>query len=328
MYQALSRFFKMNLLEVSDISRKEEEVFVVRGISFTQQPLEKIAIAGATGSGKTSLLKMIAGLAEPTEGMIFFQNERVSGPNEKLIPGHPSIAFLSQYFELRNHYRVIDFLTMAEKVSKTEAQNIYAICKIDHLLKRWTHQLSGGEKQRIALARLLITLPQLLLLDEPYSNLDPFHKNTLKKVIADVSSELNISCFLVSHDPIDTLSWADKILVLNKGELVQMNSPVNIYQNPVDEYTAALFGKYNLLSPALAKAFAEFSDIEMNQMNSFIRPEAVKISKERKGLKGEINQLQFMGGFYEVSVNLAGYNIVLHTSRNDLVNGDIIYVCL
>jgi ABC-type sulfate/molybdate transport systems ATPase subunit len=318
----------MSLLAVSNISRKEEETYVVRNISFTQQPLEKIAIAGATGSGKTSLLKMIGGLATPTEGSVIFNNERIQGPDEKLIPGHPSIAFLSQYFELRNHYRVIDFLSMASKVGEQEAQNIFAVCDIAHLLKRWTHQLSGGEKQRIALARLLITAPKLLLLDEPFSNLDPFHKNTLKKVISDISSELSISCILVSHDPVDTLSWADKILVLNGGELAQMDTAENIYQAPVDEYTAALFGKYNLLSPSLAIAFAQFSDVEMNQINSFIRPEALKIVEDGKGLKGIVREVKFMGGYNEMEVSIGGESLIINNYTGKPSKGDVVYLSL
>jgi len=318
----------MNLLTVNNISRREEENDVVRNISFTQQSLEKIAIAGATGSGKTSLLKMIAGLATPTDGVILFNNERIPGPDEKLIPGHPSIAFLSQYFELRNHYRVIDFLSMASKVNESEAQNIYAVCDISHLLKRWTHQLSGGEKQRIALARLLITSPKLLLLDEPFSNLDPFHKNTLKKVIADISSELDISCILVSHDPLDTLSWADKILVLKNGELVQKDRPETIYQSPVDEYTAALFGKYNLLTPPLAKAVAEFSALEINQTNSFIRPEDIKITNKGNGVPGEIMAIRFMGSYNELDVRAGDAMLVVNHYNCNLQEGDVVYLRL
>ncbi|HEX8315309.1 MAG TPA: ABC transporter ATP-binding protein, partial [Flavisolibacter sp.] len=231
----------MPVLEVINVSKQEDGALVVNKINFSQEHQQKLAVAGGTGSGKTSLLKMIAGLSAATSGTILFNGTRVKGPDEKLIPGHPSIAYLSQYFELRNHYRVKDFLSMAAKVATSEAATIYAVCRIDHLLERWTHQLSGGEKQRIALARLLITSPQLLLLDEPYSNLDPLHKNVLKTVINDLSRHLKITCMLVSHDPLDTLSWADEILILKKGELIQKDKPENIYNNPVDEYAATLF---------------------------------------------------------------------------------------
>ena len=215
----------MTLLEVSGVSRLEEEICTVNKVSFTQRQFQKIAIAGSTGSGKTTLLKLIAGLVQATSGTILFDGAIVKGPEEKLLPGHPGIGYLSQHFELRNHYRVKEVLEMASKLSTEEATFIYEICRISHLLNRWTHQLSGGEKQRIALARLLVAAPRLLLLDEPYSNLDAIHKNILKKVIADVCDSLNITCILISHDAQDIMSWADEIIVLKMKQFPLCNRP-------------------------------------------------------------------------------------------------------
>jgi ABC-type glutathione transport system ATPase component len=318
----------MHLLEVSHLSRKEGEAYVINNISFTQKPLEKIAIAGATGSGKTSLLKMIAGLAIPTSGTVLFQNERVPGPDEKLIPGHSSIAYLSQYFELRNHYRVKDFLAMAAKVDEMSSHKIYELCRISHLLNRLTHQLSGGEKQRIALARLLITSPQLLLLDEPYSNLDPFHKNTLKKVIDDISNELNISCILVSHDPQDTLSWADKIIVIKAGKLIQDGTPETIYRQPANEYTAGLFGKYNLLNSSALASFSKERSNELPEENYFLRPEDFILTDESKGVKCIASKVYFLGNSYEAEVEIEGRSILIRTGLKRVEKGETVYVSL
>jgi len=318
----------MSLLDVSHISYRNEENFVLKEISFTQQSLRNIGLAGATGSGKTTLLKIIAGLIEPTIGAVFFKEERIKGPNEKLLPGHPSIAYLSQYFELRNHYRVQEILDMAKKVADKEAGIIYEVCRIQHLLKRWTHQLSGGEKQRIALARLLVTLPEVLLLDEPYSNLDPLHKNILKNVVQDLSEELNITCILVSHDPLDTLSWANEIIVLNEGKLVQQGSPKQVYRNPVDEYTAGLFGKYNLLTPALAKALSQHSDVAMQDIGRFLRPEEFALTTEGKGLKATVKNVKFMGSYCELVLNTLNNELVLHTREANITKGGNVYVVL
>ncbi|HRD58522.1 MAG TPA: ABC transporter ATP-binding protein, partial [Ferruginibacter sp.] len=135
----------MAFLTVENISGYNEGRLIVDNVSFEQQPGENIAIAGETGSGKTSLLKMIAGLMQPSSGNIFLKNSRVAGPDEQLIAGHKKIAFLSQHFELRNNYRVEELLDMANKLAAKEADKIYEICDIGHLLKRWSDELSGGE---------------------------------------------------------------------------------------------------------------------------------------------------------------------------------------
>lgn len=319
----------MSFLQLSGICRKEEGTFTLSDISLSLQKGVKLAIAGATGSGKTTLLKIIGGLVQPTAGSVLFEGEKVLGPDEKLIPGHTGIAYLSQHFELRNNYRVEEILAMANQLSDEQAERIYKVCRIDHLLHRWTHQLSGGEKQRIALARLLVTVPKLLLLDEPYSNLDVIHKNILKTVIDDVADQLKTTCILVSHDPLDTLSWADELVVLQQGNMVQQTTPDKIYRQPVNEYTAALFGKYNVLSPSLAKAFSEFTDIEMNRINSFIRPEDFKIVQDEKGgLKATVTKQIFMGSYYEADIQVAGHKIIVNTAQSYFDKGAIVYVSL
>ena len=121
----------MALLTVNGISREERGTRVVDTISFTQDPFQKIAVAGETGSGKTSLLKMIAGRLQPTAGEIRYRDERVTGPDEKLLPGFPGIAYLSQHFELRNHYRVEEELEAVNKLDDDEAQDIYRQCQVD-----------------------------------------------------------------------------------------------------------------------------------------------------------------------------------------------------
>ena len=317
----------MELLQVSGISRKEEGAYVVKDSSFTQKSLQRIAIAGATGSGKTTLLKLIAGLAQPDSGQVLFNGERVLGPDEQLIPGHPGIAYLSQHFQLRNNYRVIELLEMANQLTEAEAELVYRVCKIDHLLKRWTHQLSGGERQRIALACLLVTAPKLLLLDEPYSNLDVLHKNILKSVLQDISEQLEMTCLLVSHDPVDVLSWADIILVLQEGQIVQKGAPEYVYRHPVNEYTAALFGKYTLLESGLVRTLSAFKK-GTQAVPRFIRPEQFRLSADAaKGVAGEVQRSWFMGGFYELEVKVAGHLLIV-TSAEDYSVGSTVYVSL
>lgn len=218
----------------------------VEKLSFTQLKGQRIAIVGETGSGKSNLLKMIAGLNNSAPGTILFEGQRVLGPLERLIPGQPGIAYLSQHFELWHNYRVSEVLSYANDLSPESSTTLYRLCDISHLLDRRTDQLSGGERQRIALARLLVRPPRLLLLDEPFSNLDMIHKRTLKKTIGETAAHYGISCMLVSHEPADVLSWADEVLVLRNGQLVQQGPPREVYTRPQDEYVAALLGDYTL----------------------------------------------------------------------------------
>jgi ABC-type sugar transport system ATPase subunit len=325
----------MDLLDVSKIYKREGKVEVLKDISFTQTAFRKIAIAGSSGSGKTTLLKIIAGLIRPDGGEVLFEGERVKGPHETLIPGHAGIAYLSQHFELRNAYRVEELLSMANLLPESEAGSIYSICRIDHLLKRRTNQLSGGEKQRIALARLLVTSPRLLLLDEPFSNLDPFHRNVLRSVIREVGESMNLTCLLVSHDPMDALSWADTVIVLRAGQILQKGVPEEIYWRPSDEYTAGLFGNYNLIGPAVLKEF-QLKHLPgkavpvMNGKSLFFRPEQIRIiGAGNGGIKGKVTECRFLGSAYEVDVLAAGTIITVRiTGQVTLQKGDTVYLSL
>ena len=240
----------------------------LENITFTLQKNQRLAIAGETGSGKSTLLKIIAGLAAPTPApgettppgtnvapatnfppeaaAVLFEGTRVAGPLERLIPGQPGIAYLSQHFELWHNYRVAEVLDYSNDLEPADAGSLYELCHIEHLLDRRTDQLSGGERQRIALARLLVHPPRLLLLDEPFSNLDMIHKRTLKTVIKKTAQRFDITTILVSHDPYDTLTWADKLIILKDGRIVQQGTPREVYEKPADEYTAALLGDYTL----------------------------------------------------------------------------------
>ncbi|MBY0479427.1 MAG: ABC transporter ATP-binding protein [Chitinophagaceae bacterium] len=319
----------MALLTVNGVSKQERGNFVVKEISFTQMPFEKIAIAGETGSGKTTLLKMIAGLIEPDAGEIQFQHKKIIGPNDQLIPGHPGIVYLSQYFELRNNYWVYDLMEMANKLSEAEANTIYSICQIEHLLKRRTNQLSGGEKQRIALAKLLTTSPKLLLLDEPFSNLDAAHKQTIKSVIHEIGIQLGISCIMVSHDALDVLSWADTILILKDGAVVQQGTPKQIYYQPANEYCAALFGTYNLINVGNKQILAALKGAEADEQQLLIRPEQIKIKTENKtALKGSIAKVLFFGSYYMLDVVIDQQLLHVKTEKGAYAEGEQIYLSI
>lgn len=319
----MNYFRGMVLLDVCGIGKEEKTGFSVKDIHFSQEQYQQIAIVGETGSGKTSLLKMIGGLMQPDTGEIIFEGTRVRGPLEKLLPGHPRIAYLSQHFELRNNYRVEEELEARNKLSEEEAGAIYKVCRIDHLLKRRTDQLSGGERQRIVLARLLTTSPSLLLLDEPYSNLDRHHTQVIKSVLKDLVEQWKISCIMVSHDAEDLLSWADRVLVMREGRIIQDGSPEIIYEQPLDSYTASLLGEFNLTDHSLAAVL--IPDIEMPAGKKWIlRPEQlILVSPDQSRVSATIREMHYCGGHYMALAEVMGQELKIRSSirfkKGDLV---------
>jgi ABC-type sugar transport system ATPase subunit len=151
-----------------------------------------------------------------------------------------------------------------------------------------------------------------LVLDEPFSNLDPIHKTTLKAVLEDITERLQITFLLASHDPNDTLSWADEILVMKEGKIVQQGTPQQIYYHPVNNYVAGMFGKYNLLTPEYASLFG----IEAKGKEVMVRPEGFVIN-ENAGVKGTIQKISFWGSFYEAEVMVKDVKIVVRITENE-----------
>ena len=299
----------MELLTVAGVGLVEQGKVVLDDICFSQVAHRKLAVAGESGTGKSTLLQIIAGLIQPSTGEVRVRGERVRGPSEVLVPGHPGVAYLSQKSDLPHALRVEQVLRYANQRPAAEAQALYALCRIEPLMGQRTDQLSGGEQQRVALARLLLSAPQLLLLDEPFSNLDRVHKRILQTIVDELGQRLGITCLLVSHDAADTLPWADEILVLHRGRVVQQGPPAQIYHQPNSEYTAALFGDYHLLTGPNQQALAPPRGRPRESANAglLVRPEQFRlIPAGPAGVSGTVRAVRFFGGYYEVEVALPG----------------------
>ncbi|MFM2387004.1 MAG: hypothetical protein RL660_1761 [Bacteroidota bacterium] len=297
----------MLLLEISELhSQPLLGGFALQQISWQQQVQEKVALIGETGSGKSTLLKIIAGFTQAASGTILFEGKKVLGPNYQLIAGEEGMAYLSQHYELRHNYKMSDLLALRNDMTEEESAELFALCKIDHLLARNSKQLSGGEQQRIALACLLVRKPRLLILDEPFSNLDAIHKAELKAVINSVAERYGTSLILASHDANDVLPWADKIVVLQKGEIVQVGTSKDVFDNPANDYTAALLGAYNKLSCSLAKALG----IETDNAFVYTRPHVFQITSG-SGLEAIVKACQYFGTHYQLTLECQAETLVL-----------------
>jgi ABC-type Fe3+/spermidine/putrescine transport system ATPase subunit len=303
-----------SILTVTNLSLTENGFTALQPISFSQKQGQKLALAGESGAGKSTLLQLVAGLIQPSTGTVHANGSRVRGPQDVLVPGHLGVAYLSQKSDLPHSLRVEQVLRYANKRPEAEAQAVYALCRIDHLMLRRTDQLSGGEQQRVALARLLLGAPKLLLLDEPFSNLDRTHKRILQGIIEELGTRLGITCLLVSHDAADVLPWADEILVLHRGQLVQQGSPEHLYHQPADEATAALFGDYNLVHGPDRRALLPGTRFKKDTA-LLVRPEQLLLQPAgAAGAAGVVQAVRFLGSYYEVEIELPANSVRVRTA--------------
>ncbi|GIZ08562.1 ABC transporter ATP-binding protein [Flavobacterium sp. UMI-01] len=240
------------MLQVQNISFAYTDKPILKNIDFTIEKGENIAVIGESGCGKSTLLKLIYGLYDLDEGTIFWKEQEVLGPKFHLVPGMPFIKYLSQDFDL------MPYVTVAENVGKflsnihmeqkeARIQELLAIVEMTDYADVKAKYLSGGQQQRVALARALALEPEILLLDEPFSHIDNFRKNALRRNLFSYLKAKEITCLVATHDSTDALSFADRTLVLHRGEIIDMADSQSLYENPINKYVASLFGEINEL---------------------------------------------------------------------------------
>jgi len=317
----------MELIKVEQVGKKIKDKQALSDISLSFYKGENAAIVGETGSGKSTLMKAIAGLVQPDSGKLFLEGKKILGPDEKLIAGHDSIAYLSQHFELPIHLRVEQVLEYANTLEPGEDLALYKICHIEHLMKRKTHELSGGEKQRIALVRLLLGKPKVLLLDEPFSNFDNIHKNEMMQMVQEIAYRWEITCIMVSHAPKDVLSWSDRIIVMKDSEIVDDGTPEKVYRAPKNQYVAGLLGDYNLLSSEELYKLG-VSTIQPGAQY-IVRPEAFHVTlPETANIKGKVLNRHFLGFGYQLLVEVNAILIRTFTQYQYLQKGNTVHLQL
>lgn len=263
------------MLKVQEVTFAYNKREVVKDFSFVADKGEYVAVIGESGCGKSTLLEIVYGLLHIDTGTVFWDDTKLLGPNHYLIPGEPFMKYLSQDFDL------MPFTTVEENIGKflpnrfpkkkrERVSELLDVVDMVSFAKVKVKNLSGGQKQRVALARVLAKEPELLLLDEPFSHIDNFRKNNLRRKLFTYLKSKNIGCLVATHDSTDALSFADKILVMKDGRLVAENSPQNLYQNPQSKYVASFFGDVNEV------------DISSLNIKTLLYPNEIKIVKESK----------------------------------------------
>jgi ABC-type Fe3+/spermidine/putrescine transport system ATPase subunit len=238
------------MLELDAISFTYIDTPIVKNVSFSVSKGSNIAIIGESGSGKSTLLKLIYGLYDLDQGEIRHNNQLIRGPKYNLIPGEEYIKYLAQDFDL------MPYITVEENVGKF-LSNIYKdqkavrvaqlleLVEMTEFAKVKAKYLSGGQQQRVALARVLALEPEILLLDEPFSQIDSFRKNKLRRNLFSYLKEKQISCIVATHDSIEALSFSDETIVIRNGEIVAKDSPKSLFSSTTNRYVASLFGEVN-----------------------------------------------------------------------------------
>jgi len=278
------------MLDVEDVSLHFGDNAVVKDVSFDVREGEMLCLLGPSGCGKTSTLRLIAGLERPDAGQIRINGQTVSS-RQKLVPPHKrDIGLLFQDFALFPH------LTVSENIAYglSSLDRHETLRRMDELLERtqlrqhankYPHMLSGGEQQRVALARALAPQPNLLLLDEPFSGLDTMLREQMGEETLGTLKELGITSVMVTHDPEEALTMADRIVLMSEGKVVQIGTPTELFRSPSSVFSARFFGRINQIDGVVdgnvvKTDLGAFRNPELSQgatVQVLLRPEALKI---------------------------------------------------
>ncbi|MEP2023313.1 MAG: ABC transporter ATP-binding protein [Reichenbachiella sp.] len=304
------------MIKLSKISKTYDNgVEALSNISFEIKSGRVAYILGESGSGKSTLLKIIAGLEDANGGHIKVDGEEITGPSHHLVPGYDHLAYVPQDFKLQQFWTVGD--NIGKKIShysfeekNARIEELLELCKLEDYKDRYPRELSGGQQQRIAMAAAVADEPNVVLLDEPFSNLDLPMKAEVRKEIIGMLRTLGITVLLVSHDPAEALAVADQILILNQGKIEQQGQPITVYQNPKSLYAAKFLGPIN--------------ELKIGKKKLLIRPEKITISTIGK-YEAKVEDCIFMGMHFHTLLNISDQSeLALCYSINPHKKGDTV----
>ncbi|WP_310440580.1 ABC transporter ATP-binding protein [Sulfuricurvum sp.] len=277
------------MLKIDHLSKHFKSKEVLSSVSLHVNRGEIISILGRSGSGKSTLLNLIAGFERADEGTISLEDTLISGAGAFIEPSKRSIGFVFQNYALFPHLSVADNIAfgithLPKNERKERVEKLLSLISLEGYGSKYPDTLSGGEQQRVALARVLATEPSVILLDEPFSNVDTVLKTTIRDQLLAILRASGATALFVTHDPHEAMAISDRIAYIDSGKIVQFDTPEVLYHSAVNENVAAFFGPIN------------------RYKGGFVRVEQCRLV-EQGGIHGEVYTSKFMGNRYETTVH-------------------------
>lgn len=312
----------MYILEIKNLGKKFKgsAEWAVSEFNLEVNPGHIVALLGESGCGKTTILRMIAGFETPDTGSIWLNGKNVAGEGQFVEPQQRQVGIVFQDYALFPHKTVWEnirfgLFRIPGRQAEERIAEIMALSGLQGLEKRYPHQLSGGQKQRVALARALAPQPQLILFDEPFSNIDSMRKTQMREDISQIIRKTSATAIFVTHDTKDVMTIADQVVVMQKGKALQWGTPQQIYSQPVNEYVSDFFGRSNFLKARTEKdglhtpigffpASIPEQDVGKEVIIS-IRPEEISLQSSGEGCScGTIVKEKFLGEYKELTCRI------------------------
>ncbi|TNE91609.1 MAG: ABC transporter ATP-binding protein [Deltaproteobacteria bacterium] len=329
-------------VRITQLVKRYGDNEVVRGLDLHVQDGEIVCLLGPSGCGKTTTLRMVAGLETPSGGTVHIGDQLASGPGTFVPPEKRQLGMVFQSYAVWPHMTVLDNVTFPLKVAGRDAdaadlaRKALASVKLEGLEARYPHQLSGGQQQRVALARALVAEPRVLLLDEPLSNLDARLREEMRDEIRALVKRIGVTVIFVTHDQEEALGLSDRVAVMERGVIQQLDTPEGLYERPANGLVARFVGTLNELRAERTLHGAAVAGVDVAASPTTgapdsgacvlaFRPENARLGEA--GIPGEIVAKAYLGPTVRYRVRIDGQPVLVDGPRN-LAVGDAVHVAV